>query len=163
MTLSKNMRIHKLDENGNPVWYYDGIVKDRSDTHVVIEAYFQRDDYIASYHTFRKGDRMLEWFYTDRWYNVFEIYDVDDGHLKGWYCNITRPTTILNDSVFSDDLALDLMVYPDGRYLVLDEDEFDALELDIATQRAVWQALEQLIQLVKNRQEMFEVIKAKDS
>ncbi|OQY20658.1 MAG: hypothetical protein B6I35_10355 [Anaerolineaceae bacterium 4572_32.2] len=36
------------------------------------------------------SDRWTECFYTDRWYNVFEIHAADDS-LKGWYCNITRP------------------------------------------------------------------------
>ena len=33
------------------------------------------------------------------------------------------------ESITWQDLALDLVVYPSGEYRLLDEDEFDALEL----------------------------------
>ncbi len=40
------------------------------------------------------------------------------------------PAEIESDSVSFVDLALDLLVFADGRQLVLDEDEFSALHLD---------------------------------
>ena len=45
------------------------------------------------------------------------------------------------------DLALDLLVYPDGRQLVLDEDEFQALSLDTATHVKAQAALNELQRL----------------
>ncbi len=29
----------------------------------------------APTHTFRRGDRFVEWHYSDRWYNIFEMHD----------------------------------------------------------------------------------------
>jgi predicted RNA-binding protein associated with RNAse of E/G family len=42
------------------------------------------------------------------------------------------------------DLALDLLVFPDGRQLVLDEDEFAALDLNASTITSAHAALEEL-------------------
>jgi predicted RNA-binding protein associated with RNAse of E/G family len=42
------------------------------------------------------------------------------------------------------DLALDLLVFPDGRQLILDEDEFAALAVDDATCAAARAALQDL-------------------
>ena len=42
------------------------------------------------------------------------------------------------------DLALDLLVFPDGSQLVLDEDEFAALNLSPSEQAAARQALAEL-------------------
>jgi hypothetical protein len=56
----------------------------------------------------------VETFYSDRWYNVFEIYDRDDGKFKGWYCNIGYPAVIEKDTVSYIDLALDLWVSAEG-------------------------------------------------
>ena len=113
--MNESIRVHKLNEGGEIVWHYDGRVLSRTATMVKLEAHFNRTDYVADYHTFRQGDRFVEWFYSDRWYNIFQMHDVDDDRLKGWYCNLTRPARIETDAIYAEDLALDLMVYPDGR------------------------------------------------
>jgi protein associated with RNAse G/E len=76
-----------------------------------------------------RGDRFVETYYTDRWYNVYEIYAHQDGHLRGWYCNVGCPAVLDGNSLSYIDLALDLLVFPDGRQLVLDEKEFYELDL----------------------------------
>lgn len=153
------VRVHKLDAWGRPVWFYDGVVLARDARMMQLEAFFGRDDIHTRYHTFKRDDRMVEWFYTDRWYNVFEMYDRDDGALTGWYCNITRPARFEADAIYADDLALDVMVYPDGRLVVLDEDEFTALGLDGETVKKARAALADLLNRVERREEMFSKIK----
>jgi len=74
---------------------------------------------------------------------IVEEVGSEAGDLKGWYCNITKPAVVTEDELTFVDLALDLWVWPDMRYLVLDEDEFDELAAstyspeDTATARAV--------------------------
>jgi protein associated with RNAse G/E len=99
---------------------------------------------------FKRGDRLVETFYSDRWYNVFAVYDRDDGALKGWYCNVTRPATITDTAVSSDDLALDVWVSPDGAVTVLDEEEFAALELSDADRAMALDAVQQLLRLAES-------------
>ena len=148
----------KNDHTGNEVWRYSGRVLERGDTWVKLEAFFNRPDVEAGYHTFRQGDRFVEVFYSDRWYNIFMLHDVDDDHLKGWYCNITRPAEIDNDTVRADDLALDVFVTPDGTITVLDEDEFAELSLDDTTRAHARRALDDLKRLVETRQPPFNSI-----
>ena len=147
--------VRKLDENGRLVFEYAGIVLARGPQWVQLEAYFAFKDYDAGYHIFKQGDRFVEWFYADRWYNIFEMYDVDDGAHKGWYCNITRPAQITDATVSAQDLALDLMVYPDGRMQVLDRDEFQALALDDETRRCALAGLDALLTLVRQAEGIF--------
>ncbi len=59
-------------------------------------------------------------------------------------CNITTPPQIGDGLIAYVDLALDLLVYPDGRMLVLDEDEFTALELAEWQQKRAIAALDEL-------------------
>jgi protein associated with RNAse G/E len=92
----------------------------------------------------KEKDRFVETFYTDRWYNIFEIYDRDDRGLKGWYCNIGYPAVTDNGTVSYVDLALDLWISADGRQTVLDEDEFAALPLTDRDRELALQALEEL-------------------
>ena len=103
-----------------------------------------------------KGDRFLETYYDDRWFNIFEIRDKQDDSLKGWYCNVAAPAIIRPGEITFRDFALDLLVYPDGRQLVLDEDEF--AELDCAPDERR-QALEGLVQLQEQFRRKFEQAK----
>ena len=78
---------------------------------------------------FETGDRFLEYYYLQHPYAVWQI-EQPDGALKGWYCNVGTPP-LERDGVLSfDDLLLDVLVYPDGRYLVLDEDEFAVAQME---------------------------------
>ena len=142
--------ILKLDHHGREVWRYPGRVLARDAHTIRLEGFYNRDDATVGYAVFKRGDRLVETFYSDRWYNVFAVYDRDDGALKGWYCNVTRPATITADTVSSDDLALDVWVSPGGAVTVLDEDEFAALELSEADRAAAEDALRQLIRLAES-------------
>ncbi len=48
------------------------------------------------------------------------------------------------------DLALDLLVYPDGKTLLLDEDEFEALGLDTKEQRQAKKAATEIENIFNN-------------
>ncbi len=143
--------VNKLSPQGELKWSYAGEVIERGEDHLVLEAFFDRDDMPFMGTTLKRGDRFVETYYTDRWYNIFEIYDRDDGALKGWYCNITRPSKFADGRVEYVDLFLDLWVSADGRQTVLDEDEFLAAELDEQTKRTARKALNELRDRFKSR------------
>jgi hypothetical protein len=111
---------------------------------MVIEAFFDREDTLFQGITLKRGDRFVESYFSDRWYNTFEIFDRDDGRFKGWYCNIARPAEFGPASISYVDLGLDLWVTPDGQQAVLDEDEFSDLDLDPTTRKRALAALEEL-------------------
>lgn len=142
----------KRDHRGQRLLSYQGQLLARGPTWLCLEARFTFPDHDAGYHVFRRGDRFVEWFYTDRGYNIFALHAADDDRLQGWYCNITRPARIdAPDSdpaggliVEADDLALDVFVRPDGTALVLDEDEFSALDLPADDRAAALAALADL-------------------
>lgn len=125
-------------------WQYEGCVLKREANCVVLEALFNRDDMLFMDVVFKRGDRFIESFYNDRWYNIFEIFDRDTGLRKGWYCNIGYPAVLDETTVSYVDLALDLWVAADGRQTVLDEDEFLVLPLDANTRAQAIAALDEL-------------------
>jgi len=137
-----------LDERGQEVWQYPARLVERTADFVRLEASFNRDDMDLGFTTFKRGDRFVEYFYTNRWYNVFAVYDRDDVALKGWYCNVCRPAVFKGDAVYCEDLALDLWHTPNqSQPLVLDEAEFASLDIPPADRQHARQALKQLIQL----------------
>ena len=143
--------VYKCDHTGAVVYQYEGILLERTASVVCLSARFDRDKVSLGFVTFVRGDVFTEWFYTDRWYNVFRVEDGSTGALKGWYCNITRPAVFAEDTVCADDLALDLFVMPNGNLIVLDEDEFEALDLPADERLAALRAVERIRHAVAGR------------
>jgi len=146
--VSRTITVVKRNPAGQETWHYTGALLRRRDPAVLLEAFYDRGDYTESGVEIRRGDRFLETYYTDRWYNVYEIHGREDGRLRGWYCNVARPAVWeAGDRLSFVDLALDLWVDPQGRQTVLDEDEFAALGLDAGTRRQARAALHKLQRL----------------
>jgi PncC family amidohydrolase len=136
--------VRKLDHLGRAIISYPARQLFQTPDAVLMRAIWDRPPMDLGYVRLEPGDLWLETFYTDRWYNVFEIRS-PDGRLKGRYCNITRPAQIIPGEIRAEDLALDLWVDPDGGTRVLDEEEFACLPLVPEEQRAARQALEELL------------------
>ena len=140
----------KLNTHREETWHYRGRILENSSSSLLIEAFFNHPDLPLHGITLRQNDRFIERYFQDRWYNIFEIHDREDDHLKGWYCNITEPAEVKDGKISYVDLALDVLVYPDGGgYLVLDQDEFDALSLEQSTRENALNALDELISIVR--------------
>jgi len=140
----------KLDHAGRQVTAYPARVLRREGNSIVLRTGWDRAPLDVGYVVLEPGDRWTEYFYADRWYNIFEIR-AGSGCLKGWYCNVTRPARITADEVTAEDLALDLWVAPDGEMLVLDEDEFAALPLSPPERETAQQALAELQAMVAQK------------
>lgn len=140
---------------GDETWRYHGEVTRREGNTIHLEATFNGKDTELMGIVIQQGDPFKEVYFTDRWYNIFEIHDRDDHNLKGWYCNIGFPVVEEGNGIISYiDLGLDLWVAPDGTQTVLDEDEFAALELDPVIRNKALSALEEIQSLFeKCRQE----------
>ena len=141
--------VDKLNLAGEVTMQWSGQVLEHDEHELVLEATFTHSARDLGYVRLGPGDQFVEHYYTDRWYNVFAIYDAADGTFKGWYCNITRPAHIRAAPegglrVSAVDLALDYFRQPDGREFVLDEDEFAALRLDAGEVSAARAALAEL-------------------
>ena len=145
------MIIYKLDEHGRETLSYPAAqILEETDHYICVEAFFGRDDHDAGYAVFKRHDRFVEYFYNDRWYNVFIVYDRDDQRLKGWYCNVCRPAVWGEGEVRCEDLALDIWITPDGEALVLDEDEFAELEISDEERERGKAAVSHLLTLARN-------------
>lgn len=152
--------IIKRDANSREQLRYSGVLRQQTAEFVCIDATFALADRDLGYIQLRKGDRFREWFYFGRWYNIFRVADARSGALKGWYCNITRPPVLNGDQILADDLGLDLFVYPDGRALLLDEDEFAQLAIRAQERAAARRAVAELRRMIARRQPPFDEIGA---
>jgi protein associated with RNAse G/E len=137
---NQTINVLKLNLQKEVTWQFAGKIRRKTKNQIVIEAYFDREDMTIQ----GKGDRFVETYYTDRWYNIFEIHARENGPLRGWYCNISYPARLLGSELSYVDLALDLIVFPNGQQIVVDENEFNSLPLSDDDRR---QALDALVEL----------------
>lgn len=144
--------VYKLDYEGREVWHYAARVLARRETSIRLEAFFDRQDVDVGPVVFERGDRFVETFYSDRWYNVFAVYGRDGEPFKGWYCNICRPAQIGEQAVHCEDLALDVWVDKGGDIKILDEEEFARLDIGAAAREKADHALQEVLQLAAKRQ-----------
>ncbi|MBL8117208.1 MAG: DUF402 domain-containing protein [Anaerolineae bacterium] len=151
--------VEKRDHQGNTVWQYPGEVIERGANYVCLRAVFDRVEANLGFVVFRQGDVFFEWFYDDRWYNIFQVHEGDTTIIKGWYCNITRPAHISDTMVAADDLELDVFVMPNGTIILLDEEEFDTLNLETDERMAALRAIQALQQRVAARETPFNAVR----
>ena len=138
------IKVQKRNLGGEVVYEYEGELLHQAENSVTLEALFTRDDLPIMGVVLKKDDRFVEYYYSDRWYNIFEIHDRDDDSLKGWYCNIGMPAVIEDGIVSYVDLALDLWVSTSGDQTVLDDDEFESLGLSEELRASALNGLEEL-------------------
>jgi protein associated with RNAse G/E len=149
------MKIQKKNLVGEVTYEYEGVLLSRDENSITLEALFDRADMPFQDVIFKTGDRFVEYYYSDRWYNIFAVHDRDEGHIKGWYCNVGMPAVIEDGVVSYVDLALDLWVSASGKQTVLDEDEFTALHLNDELSGRALKGLEELRILFKDKRPPF--------
>ena len=106
-----------------------------------------------------KGTVSYEYYWLDRWYSVFR-FENPNGGLRNFYCNLNLPPEISKDVLDYIDLDIDVLVEPDGRFKVLDLEEFDAnserFGYGQALTQKVFDSLEELTGLIEMRKFPFE-------
>jgi protein associated with RNAse G/E len=70
------------------------------------------------------GTISTEYYWLDRWYNVFR-FSSSDQVLQKFYCNINAPPQFDGRVLSYVDLDIDVLVEPDLTYRILDEDDFE--------------------------------------
>jgi uncharacterized protein len=127
------LHVRKLKPGGALDYAWDGVVLRCDASGIVLRAEFNVDIVERDFATFRRGDVFVEFYYFDRFYNVFQI-SAADGTLKGWYANVGLPAELMAEKgeLQYVDLALDVWTLPGGEYVVLDQDEFDELLVEHA-------------------------------
>jgi protein associated with RNAse G/E len=147
--------VSKLNSLGETKIQYQGEIIERLTDRIIILAYWKHPLKDLGYTRFEPGDRFIEYYYTNRWFNIFDI-STADGERKGWYCNIAEPAFIYDDQIKQIDLLLDVWVDPWGKLLLLDEDEFEADKTLNDQQRScARQGLQDLFQMIATQTDPF--------
>lgn len=91
---------------------------------LVLDAVFEDEIEHDLLGTISSGTISTEYYWLDRWYNVFRFSD-PDGTLKNYYCNVNQPPSFDGRVLSYIDLDIDVFVAPDLTYKILDVEDFE--------------------------------------
>lgn len=73
----------------------------------------------------RRATVSYEFYWLNRGYNIFRFHE-PEGDLRNFYCNLNLPPKFENNVLDYVDLDVDVLVWKDFSYRILDVDEFEA-------------------------------------
>jgi protein associated with RNAse G/E len=121
---------------------------------IVLDARFHDEIEHDLLGTIASGTHSLEYYWLDRWYNIFRFAQ-PDGELRNYYCNVNVPPTFAGEILSYVDLDLDILVAPDFSYQVLDEEDFESnaqiYRYPDEVQRNARRAVEELGEMIQAR------------
>ena len=121
---------------------------------LVLDAVFEEEIKHDLLGTISSGTVSTEYYWLDRWYNVFRFSD-KSGKLKNFYCNVNQPPSFDGRVLSYIDLDIDVLVAPDLTYKILDLDDFEANAKAYAypedVQANAHRALKELTKLIEAR------------
>ena len=121
---------------------------------LILDAVFEEEIEHDLLGTIALGTVSTEYYWLDRWYNVFRFSD-KSGRLKNFYCNVNQPPSFDGRLLSYIDLDIDVLVAPDLTYKILDLDDFEANARAYAypedVQANAHAALNELIKLIEAR------------
>jgi len=153
MTDARIWTVVKLRPDGSEAARYPATDIPAPDGWVAARAIWTYGTVDIGYYSFEQDDVLYEYFATERPYNLFATYR-PDGRLVGWYCNVTHPTRVNDDTIYWHDLWVDVLVMPDGSIEVIDMDELDesGIEQDDPRLHAlILAARDELVQMARER------------
>lgn len=106
--------------------------------------------------TWRTKEPAVLYFYKKNWYNIIGQYKKSGIY---YYCNMASPFIIEENTVKYIDYDLDLRVFPDGSFKVLDRGEYKyhkrIMEYPEVIDKTLKIELTNLINKVRNKEEAF--------
>lgn len=112
----------KYDQNIRRSWMCELI--EQVDPLILLLGEFDRDVEHPGLGSIRQGTISYEYFWLDRWYNVFRFHE-PDGEFRNYYCNVAMPPTFADNVLDYVDLDLDVLVWPNKKCEVVDRDDFE--------------------------------------
>lgn len=122
---SPDITVRTFKYDGREHRHWRAKIMRRLDSLIVLDAEFENEVRHPLLGTVERGTKSVEYYWLDRWYNVFR-FQHPTGRLLNFYCNINVPPVLVGETLSYIDLDVDILVSPDLSYTILDEDEFAA-------------------------------------
>jgi uncharacterized protein len=112
----------KFDGRVHRSWQAELI--ERNGSLLTFRGVFEQEVRHSNLGVIRPGTVSYEYYWLDRWYNVFRFHE-PEGDLRNYYCNVNLPPKYENEVLDYIDLDIDLVIWSDDRVEVLDIEEFE--------------------------------------
>jgi protein associated with RNAse G/E len=121
---------------------------------LIVDALFVEDVQHELLGAITKGTISTEYYWLDRWYNIFRFGDKKQQNAT-FYCNVTIPPRLENGALSYVDLDIDVFVHSDFTYEILDVEDFNTntrlYSYPKEIERYAYQAVEELKTLIDKR------------
>ncbi len=155
MTNPDPITIRVLKYDGAEYRRWDASLARQDGSLIVLDASFEDDVQHDLLGHISLGTRTIEYYWLDRWYNIFRFLE-RDGATKLFYCNINMPPALTGGILSYIDLDIDILVQPDFSYQVLDLEEFASNAVRYGYPEQVksqtHSAIDELISMIETRQ-----------
>lgn len=102
-------------------------------------------------------------FYTKRWYNVIAMIRKSGIY---YYCNLASPSLYDGEAIKNIDYDLDVKVFPDGKEIILDEDEYAEhgkyMDYSDAVKQVIEKSLKNLLEVINRKEYPFDTLLVQD-
>ena len=155
MESAKEITVRVLKHDGTEYRCWHAKIARQDAEMIVLNAEFDVDVSHDLLGEIRRGTRTVEYYWQDRWYNIFRFLRAD-GSTRLYYCNINTPPKIASGVLSYIDLDMDILVQPDFSYQILDLEEFEANAAAYGysnhEKARAQDALEELVMMIQTRQ-----------
>jgi protein associated with RNAse G/E len=146
----------KFDNKIHRSWKAELI--EQTDSLLIFVGEFEKEVTHSNLGVIRRGTVSYEFYWLERWYNIFRFHE-PDGALRNFYCNINMPPRFAGDVLDYVDLDIDILVWKDFSFEILDADEFaensEKYNYSQNLKQTVDSNVKELIKLIENRQYPF--------
>lgn len=162
LKIGTKLQIHSYKHDGTIYRSWDeAIVLDVNDEYMVVG---NNKTLVTEFdgRTWKTKEPAIIYFYKNNWYNV--ICQLKTSGIY-YYCNIATPYIIDDNTIKYIDYDLDLRVFPDGTYKILDKTEYQyhkkKMNYSKEVDRVVKGELDNLIAMYGRKEDLFnsEVVK----
>lgn len=122
--MQNSITVRVLKHDGSEYRRWTAQLARREGSLIVLDAEFDIDVSHELLGRIARGTRTVEYYWMDRWYNIFRFLN-DDGTTRLWYCNVNTPPELREQTLTYVDLDLDILVQPDFSARILDAEEFE--------------------------------------
>ena len=155
MTKPAQITVRVLKYDGSEYRRWQANVSRQEQGLIVLDAQFEADIQHDLLGDISRGTRTVEYYWLDRWYNVFRFLE-SSGATRLFYCNVNMPPVMSDGALTYIDLDIDVLVQPDFSYQILDLEEFEEnssrYDYPEELKAQAHAAVEQLISLIESRQ-----------
>ncbi len=134
---------------------------DRQNSLLIFVGEFDKEVIHTDLGIIKKGTISYEYYWLDRWYNVFRFHE-PEGNLRNFYCNVNAPPIFEKGVLDYIDLDIDVLVWKDFSFEILDMKEFEFNSLKFNYSSTVItnakKSLDELIKMIIQRQFPFDFI-----